>query len=179
MFTPLDVCIEIVSASAHSIRSKFDDVTTWSSVKDPREGRSRIDLMIRHGESDAFCKVEVGGLDFDGARKRMLIDVFGEMDLTEGSGINLDGFALDEAMLRLKDLRPIVTAGSNYRLSSEKGRDLVVSRSLKVRIRIFEDDVGMRELEAFEYDKVGADVADAVAFVLSIYQGARHAPTGA
>jgi hypothetical protein len=72
MFTPLDVCIRVVSAVEYVVKSRFEGVRTWAVVEDAREETSNLRIMIADGEEvphSAMSILNVSRLRAEGARK--------------------------------------------------------------------------------------------------------------
>lgn len=170
----MDVCIRLVSAVDHSVKSKFNELHTWSSVEDSREQESSIQLYISNDET-AFCSLEISCLRYGDRRDGLLVEVRGLMELVEGPDIFLDDFPVDKAIAGLRDFSPIVTAGSRYLFKRGESKT-TVERTLTVEIPVLTAEPSFEELQDFDYDGEGDYMASCVGILFALYLSAKRPP---
>src|SRR2546426_10833441 len=175
MFTPLDVCIRVVSAVEYVVKSRFEGVRAWAEVEDAREETSSIMIMIADSEEvSSFCNVEIDCFKVEGRRrKEIVMEVFASMKISEGPGLHLEEFPVDETLIQLKPCDPLVTTGTRYRLDGSK---TIVERTLEVRMRAFGGQLRIDDTESLDFDELGYDVSDRVGLLLAIYRSIKKVP---
>ncbi len=175
MFTPLDVCIWVVSGIEFVVKSRYEGVRTWSTVEDAREGISALRVMIADGkEVRSFCDVGIDCFKVEGRKRdETFLEVFANMKVSEGPEIYLEEFPVEETLCQLRPFEPIITTGTRYRIGDSR---TVVERTLEVRMRVFEGQLSMEELESLDFDEFGCDVSERVGLLLAIYRSIKKVP---
>ena len=175
MFTPLDVCIQVVSAIEFAVKSRFEGVHAWSVVDDAREETSSLQIMIADSEEVySFCNVIIDCFKVESRkRKEVVVEVLANMRISEGPGLHLEEFPVDETLIQLKPFDPLVTTGTRYRVDESK---TMVERTLEVRMRAFEGQLSIEEPESIDFDELGYDVSERVGLLLAIYRSIKKVP---
>jgi len=178
LFTPLDVCIRIVSATNHALKTNLNGRETWTSVEDSREEQSSISLMVSDNEPTAFYHVEIHSFRSNARGKRILLETIVRMDLDEDRVGNLRQFDVEKIMKAGWNFYPVMTIGTRYRIeySKESGPRLVSKAVMNVSIRPICEEFSVRELEALDYDEIGEEIANAIAVANAIYLAAKQVP---
>ena len=176
MFTPLDICIRLSSAVNYSVKSKFEGRTTWSSVKDSREERAAIDVMVADNAPFAFCKVEMDCFRIGDRKKRVWIEVFVDMHLDDGNGLDLGKFPVERMMQEVWNFYPSLTIGTRYNIdySREKGPELKAKKTMNVRLGAFYGEFSTKELEELDFEEVGDEIAEHVGVMNAMYLVAKQ-----
>ena len=171
MFTPLDICIRLSSAINYSVRTKFAGRTTWSAVRDSRDGRAEIDVMVADSGPAAFCKVEIHCLRMGDSNESLLTEACVKMDLEDNYELDLERFPLEHVMKEVWSFYPIVTLGTRYLIeySKERGPELKTTKVMNVRMRALSADFSVGELDQLDFEEMGNDIADHIGAMIAIF----------
>ena len=171
MFTPLDICIRLSSSINYSVRSKFTGRTTWSSVRDSREEKASINVMVADNAPSAFCKVEIHCRRIEDSEKELMAEVYVEMDLEDNHELDLGKFPVEHVMKEVWSFYPLITLGTRYDIdyTREKGPQIKTKRTMNVRMRALYEEFSISEFERLDFEEAGDDIADCVGAMIAIH----------
>jgi hypothetical protein len=171
MFAPLDICIRQSSAINYSVRSKFTGRTTWSSVRDSREEEASTDVLVADNAPSAFCNVEIECFKIRDGKKKPLIEVFVDMQMDDGHGIDLGKFPVEATIKDIWGFYPSVTTGTgyDYEYSKERGPEQITKKTMNVRTGASYGEFSSRALEDLDLEGAGDEIADRVGVMNATY----------
>jgi len=152
-----------------TLRSRLPGIRTWSSVEDSREDKSTITVMVADGWRISFCTIEISCLKDGETKYHCLVEVDAKMHLSDGFGVELKRFSVEEAIKKYKSLEFSMSEGISHYFMPEEAQ-MKSSSMLEVRTHIFTGYVYTNELDDGDYEEIAETAAKKVGAMLEIYR---------